>query len=311
MTKAVRPDKQHGDEPTVAAASLRHLHRVDLDTTLLRTFYTLASTGSFTRTAEKVGRTQSAISQQIQKLEESLGQPLFIRTRRHVALTTAGEVLLGYARQALQLLDQALDKLMFAEAGGEVRFGSPEDFATFFLPDILARYLDEHPAVLLRTNCELTLTLIEGFDRGHYDIVVIKQDPGRIHAGAVPLWRERLVWVGNGRMLPVASRDGAVRLVLSPEPCVYRKRALDALDRAGIPWTVMYTSPSLAGAAAAVQAGLGLTVLPRNMVPAGLAPLAGQSLPDLEETQICLLARADPSPAAEAFARFIEERLHY
>ena len=295
-------------------AALRAWRRADIDTALLRTFYTLATTGSFTRTAEKVARTQSAVSQQIQRLEDTLGQPLFVRTRRQVALTTAGEVLLGYARQVLELLDQALDKLAYPDPWGEVRFGSPEDFATFFLPDILARYLEQHPNVLLRTRCELTLTLIEGFDRDELDLVVIKQDPGRRHPGARPLWGEKLVWVGSDPARPpaVMGAETGIRLVLSPEPCVYRRRALNALDRADLPWTIVYTSPSLAGAAAAVRAGLGLTVLPRTMIPQGLADLpADAGLPDLEETQICLLVRPDPSPAVATFAGYIEDRLSH
>lgn len=293
---------------------LRAWRRADIDTALLRTFYALATTGSFTRAAEKVSRTQSAVSQQIQKLEETLGQPLFVRSRRHVALTTAGELLLGYARQVLELLDQALDKLAHPDPWGEVRFGSPEDFATFFLPDILARYLDRHPHVLLRTNCELTLRLIEGFERDAFDLVVIKQDAGHLHPGARPLWGEKLVWVGNDPRRPPAGLggEGGMKLVLSPEPCVYRRRALRALDRAGIGWTIVYTSPSLAGAAAAVRAGLGLTVLPRNMIPPGLVPLPPDSgLPDLEETQMCLLVRAAPSAAVATFAQYIEDRLSH
>ena len=295
-------------------APLRSWRRADIDTALLRTFYTLATTGSFTRTAERVSRTQSAVSQQIQKLEDTLGQPLFVRTRRHVALTTAGEMLLGYARQVLELLDQALDKLANPDPWGEVRFGSPEDFATFFLPDILARYLEQHPHVLLRTQCDLTLTLIEGFDRDELDLVVIKQDPGKLHPGARPLWGEKLVWVGNeptGQPAGIG-QDSGIRLVLSPDPCVYRARALQALDQAGLPWTIVYTSPSLAGATAAVRAGLGLTVLPRNMIPQGLTLVPPEAdLPDLDETQICLLVRPDPSPAVATFAGFIEDRLGY
>jgi DNA-binding transcriptional LysR family regulator len=205
--------------------------------------------------------------------------------------------------------------------------------------------------VVLRTNCELTLSLIEGFNRGQYDAVVLKQEPGNLHPGAVALWREQLVWVtaapeaaggGDGgprgavpfsrAALPVAAptsmatagakalaatgtgaagpTGALVRLVLSPAPCVYRKHALEALDAAGIPWTVVYTSPSLAGAAAAVRAGLGVTVLPRNMIPPGLARLPDDRiLPRLKETEICILARPGIGLAAGRFAAFIREML--
>ena len=297
--------------PVRPGPAWRHL---DVDTALLRTFYVLANTRSFTRTAERVGRTQSAVSQQIQKLEDVIGQPLVARSRRHVALTTTGELLLGYARQVLDLLDQAFGKLSLPQTLGEVRFGSPEDFATFFLPDVLARFIELHPNVLLRTNCALTLPLIEGFQRGDYDLVVLKQEPGHAYPGARPIWREKLVWVGNGDgRLPWAPDDeGGIKLVLSPEPCVYRKRALGALDSARLPWTIVYTSPSLAGAAAAVRAGLGVSVLPRNMIPPGLSPVADPwALPDLEETEICLLLQSPAAAAATALAGFIAERFNH
>lgn len=286
---------------------------VDVDTALLRTFQALAATRSFTRTAEVVGRTQSAVSQQVQKLEELVGRKLVVRSRRQLQLTGAGEVLLAHAREVLDALDHAMATLQLPAAAGEVRFGSPEDFATFFLPDILARFMAEHPTVRLRTHCALTLDLVGGLNAGDFDLVVIKQEPGRLHPGAVPLWRERLVWVGaEERPRTPFDGDGGVKLVLSPEPCVYRNRALTALNAAGRSWSVVYTSPSLAGAAAAVRAGLGITALPRNMIPPGLAPLdPALELPRLEETVMCLVTAAEPSPAVRAFAGFVQERLQH
>jgi len=284
---------------------------VDVDTALLRTFQALAATRSFTRAAELVGRTQSAVSQQIQRLEEIVGQPLVVRSRRQLQLTTAGEVLLGHARGVLDALDHAMATLQLPVAGGEVRFGSPEDFATFFLPDILARFMAEHPTVRLRTHCALTLNLVEGLEAGDFDLVVIKQEPAKLHPGAVPLWRERLVWVAaDERPRAPLDGDGGVKLVLSPEPCVYRDRAIAALSAAGLAWSVVYTSPSLAGAAAAVRAGLGITALPRNMIPPGLGPVdPALELPRLEETVMCLVTAAEPAPAVRAFAGFVREHL--
>ncbi len=294
--------------PSTDAGTIRP---VDVDTALLRTFQALAATRSFTRTAELVGRTQSAVSQQVQRLEELVGQPLVVRARRQLQLTTAGEVLLGHARQVLETLDHAMATLQLPAASGEVRFGSPEDFATFFLPDILARFMEEHPTVRLRTHCALTLELVQGLHDGAFDLVVLKQEPGRLHPGAIPLWRERLVWVGaEERPRTPFDGDGGVKLVLSPEPCVYRSRAIGALAAAGRAWSVVYTSPSLAGAAAAVRAGLGVTALPRNMVPPGLAPVdPGLELPRLEDTVMSLVTAAEPSPAVRAFAGFVREQL--
>jgi DNA-binding transcriptional LysR family regulator len=225
-----------------------------------------------------------------------------------VTLTAAGETFLGYARQILDLAEGASEALSPSAAAGEVRFGSPEDIATFFLPDILARFMRSHPAVRLQTTCALTLDLLKGLNRRAYDVVVIKQEPRSIHPGAVPVWRERLVWVGPAEPAPLVA-EAPLRLALSPEPCVYRARAVAALSASGRAWSIVYTSPSLAGVAAAVRAGLGVTVLPRTMIPPGLAPLpgggAGGGLPPLADTVVCVATRAGAPAAAEAFARFV------
>jgi DNA-binding transcriptional LysR family regulator len=279
----------------------------DIDTALLRAFLLLAETRSFTRTAERLGRTQPAITLQLRRLEDAFGARLLARDRRRVALTPEGEALLPLAREILALVGQAAERLAGLDAAGEVRFGSPEDFATAFLPAILARFVETHPAVRLSTACELTRRLIEGVEAATFDLAVIKQAPGRLHPGARPVWREALVWVAAEGARPPA-KDAALRLVLSPAPCVYRERATEALATAGRGFEVVYTSPSLAGAAAAVRAGLGITVLPRTLVPPGLAPLPGRAgLPALEETVICLLLRDGAPPAAEALARAVEQ----
>ena len=277
---------------------------IDLDTAVLRSFRTLAETGSFTRTAERVGRTQPAVTQQIRRLEAQLGHRLVVRGRR-VGLTAAGETLLGYARQMLDLADGAAAALASPGDGGEVRFGSSEDIATVFLPEILARFVRRHPTVRLQTICALTLDLLKGLGRRHYDVVVIKQEPNAIHPGAIPVWRERLVWAGPAEGPPL-QRGAPVALALSPEPCVYRARALAALGEAWRTWSIVFTSPSLAGVAAAVRAGLGITVLPRTMIPPGLVPLTA-GLPPLAETVVCVATRAAASEVAKTFALHVAE----
>ena len=290
----------------------------DIDTSLLRSFLTLAETGNFTRTAEKVGRSQSAVSMQIARLEDILNTRLFIRDKRNVALTPDGEKLIGYARQMLGLSSEMVGRFRDPEIAGEIRFGSPEDFATFHLPGILGNFARTHPRVALHVNCELTLSLIEGFENNAYDIIVIKQAPDAIYPGARPLWRERLVWVGgpetDQRTKPSDLTDAntPLPLVLSPSPCVYRARATKALDGIGLPWQVIYTSPSVAGAMAAVRAGLGYAVLPRKMVGSDLVPLEKEAgWPALEESEICLLCRAESDAATHALADFIVENVTF
>jgi DNA-binding transcriptional LysR family regulator len=276
----------------------------DVDTQLLRTFVNLAETRSFSRTAGRVGRSQSAVSGQLAKLEAALGVKLFARDTRNVALTAEGERLLPYARAMVAQADAMLARFRAPDIAGLVRFGSPEDFASFYLPDILGVFAAAHPAVELHVTCQLTLPLIAEFEAGEQDLIVIKQDPARPHPGAKTLWRERLVWATAPQF---NSTRRPVPLVLSPAPCVYRARALGALEAAGWDWLGVYTSPSFAGAIAAVRAGLGATVMPETMVPPGLMIL--DDWPPLAEAEIALLTPPRAPAAVQALAAFVAEKV--
>lgn len=274
----------------------------DLD--LLRTFVAVADTASFTRAGVRLDRTQSSVSLQIKRLEEAVCCSLLSRGSRSVDLTEEGAVLLSYARQILALADQVHARLSEPDIEGVVRFGAPEDFASFYLSDVLASFARIHPRVALEVRCELTVPLLESFAAGEFDLVLIKREPQGPGGPGTRVWHEPLVWAVG----PVAiDSRSTVPLVLSPHPCVYRKRALNALEAAAIEWRVAYTSPSLAGVQAAVRAGLGATVLPRDMVPSGLRILGEQDgLPPLADTEIALLrARAGLSKAALLFADHI------
>ncbi len=291
-----------------------------IDTTLLHSFATLARTGSFSRTAQIVGRSQSAVSAQIKKLEEQVGVRLVARDRRNVALTSDGESLLAYAQQILRLSEAMVAHFRDPGLAGEVRFGSPEDFATHFLPGLLAAFSEAHPQVFLSVTCDLTLRLVNHLATGYLDLAIIKQNPDNPYPGAQPLWREPLAWVGApslDRQLGLTEAAAAlphgdqfIPLALSPQPCVYRQRCLDALGAQGRRWMVTYESPSFAGVTAAVRAGLGLTVMPRSLVPEGLMAFdAGEGWPGLMEAELCLLARPQTGPAVQALAEFIHKRV--
>jgi DNA-binding transcriptional LysR family regulator len=279
----------------------------DLDTSLLRTFVTLAETGSFSGTGARIGRSQSAVSGQIAKLESLLGARVLARTTRAVRLTAEGERLLPHARAMVAQADAMLARFRVPEVAGEVRFGSPEDFASAYLPDVLGVFAVAHPAVELHVTCDLTLPLVAGLNAGQLDLIVVKQDPSHPYAGARRLWPEDLVWVG-GRDVAFAEVRRPVPLVLAPAPCVYRGRATGALEAHHVPWTGVFTSPSFAGCAAAVRAGLGYTVMPRAMVPEGLGVLV-DDWPALAAAEIALLGAVRLSPAAAALAAFIVERV--
>ncbi len=292
----------------------------DIDIGLLRTFIILSDTQSFTQTAKRVYRSQSAVSMQIAKLEGLLGCALFVRDKRNVKLTVDGERLRNHASQIISLSENLINQFTQEEVVGNINFASPEDFATYYLPDILADFVKAHPRITLNVNCDLTLTLLKEFENDKYDLIVIKQEPGRTFKNAKPLTHEELVWVGQDSNIQETTFSKTKKLcekkydyfplVLSPAPCVYRQGALEALDKAGVRWKIVYTSPSFAGATAAVSAGLGFTVFPRKMVPHNLVAYEfSRGWPKLKSAEICLLAKPNSSPAIESLINYIIERI--
>ncbi|MBL0319898.1 MAG: LysR family transcriptional regulator [Alphaproteobacteria bacterium] len=275
------------------------------DTLTLKSFISIAETGTFSHAAEVVGRTQSALSLQIKKLEDGLGCQLFDRSGRKVKLTDQGEIFLGYSKRIIQLQWEAYSRLREPDIEGEIRLGTPEDFATHYLPEVLSSFREHHPRVQLNVSCDLTLNLIDGFRRGDYDVILVKRDP-KATKGGTKVWREPLVWAASDHHKP----EEPLSLVLSPQPCIYRARALVALDKAKKPWRIAYTSPSLAGTIAAVKAGLGITVLPANMLPSGVHPIRKEiTLPELADAEIALMKRDDLSKASEMLAEHIVHSL--
>lgn len=276
-----------------------------LDTTALKSFIAIAEEGNFTNAADVVGRTQSALSLQIKKLEEGIGCILLERGSRRVKLTEQGEIFLGYAKRIIQLQWEAYSRLREPDVEGEIRLGTPEDFATHYLPEVLATFRKHHPRVQLNVECDLTLNLLEGFKQGEFDVVLVKRDP-KAPKGGIKVWREPLVWAAADHV----RIEEPLSLVLSPQPCIYRTRALAALDRAKKPWHITYTSPSLAGTVAAVKAGLGITVLPANMLPPGVHAIRTEmKLPELADAEIALLKREDLPRAGEMLAEHIMHSL--
>ncbi len=268
---------------------------VNLDIDLLRAFVTVVETGSFTRTAAMLGRTQPAISLQIRRLEDQLRSPLVDRGAGGVGLTTEGAGLLPQARRLLRLNDEIVSTLGDGDLEGEVRFGAPEDIATMHLPGILGAFARSHPRIKLSVTCDYTANLLDQMSRGMLDLALIKREPVGPELG-VRVWGEPLVWVALDASIVEASLL-PLPLIIAPAPDIYRKRALGALTAAGIAFRASFTSPSLAGQMAALRAGLGVGVLPAAMAPRDLAVL-GRPLPTLTDSEIALVsARAAGGPA--------------
>jgi len=258
---------------------------VNLELDLLRAFVTVVETASFTRAAAMLGRTQPAVSLQIRRLEDRLRSPLLDRGGKGVALTTEGAALLPHARRLLRLNDEIVSTLGEGDLEGEVRFGAPDDIATMHLPGILGAFARSHPRISLAVTCDYTANLLDQMSRGMLDLALIKREPVGPELG-VRVWSEPLVWVALDASIVETT---PLPLIIAPAPDIYRKRALGALQAAGIDFRASFTSPSLAGQMAALRAGLGVGVLPAAMAPRDLEVL-GRPLPRLSDSEIALVS---------------------
>ncbi len=281
---------------------------IGFDALTLDCFIAVCDTGSFTRAADKVGRTQSAISQQIAKLELQLEKTLFIRGKSF-ALTAEGEILLRYARSIMQLQHEAVDRFKQPELKGEVRFGLPEDFASVFLSDVLSEFAAMHPRILLNIECDLTVNLFQRFKEKAFDLVLVKMNKPSDFPNGIDVWSEQLEWVGSEHFFSRSTNE-VIPLILSPQPCVYRLRAINALEQAKRKWRMVFCSDSFAGKIAAVKAGLGITVLPRNMIPSEMRMMhKAQHIPTLADTHVSMLKHGNANIAVNSFEQFVMEKL--
>ncbi len=246
---------------------------LNLDTDVLRTLVLAQELGGFGRAATRVGRSQSAVSQQIRKIEGQLGETLFRKEGRLLVPTAAGEMLLAYARRILDLNDEAVTTVSKHDVVGRVRVGLPADFAEAWLPMALGRFARAHPGVEIEVVVDRNRLLLDRLDAGGLDLVLALGHGHRADArrlGDLPFQ-----WIVNPRNLPVRE---PVALVLSDAPCFFRQRALAALEQAGLRWSVSFTSTSVQGIWAAVHAGLGVTLRTTVGVSADLQVLRSSAL---------------------------------
>jgi DNA-binding transcriptional LysR family regulator len=284
-----------------------------LDADLLRAFVLVAERRSFTEAAEMVGRTQSAVSMQIKRLEEILGQKVLSRGKGGaVELTPHGEILLTHARRILALNDEVVAMFRAPALAGTVRLGTPDDYAFGYLPPILKRFADTHPAVQVDVLCAPSNELIERLKEDELDLTLTSEGHEPRHWPSVQLWRGPLVWVTSSRHAP--HRLDPLPLALaqvgtnaSPN-CDWARAAMTSLDRAGQRYRLAYSSGSQVGTHAPVLAGLAVTVSTLSWLPDGLRPMrADEGLPPLPEFGILLLKGRHPrQPTTDALAAEIE-----
>ncbi|MGB0629312.1 MAG: LysR substrate-binding domain-containing protein [Alphaproteobacteria bacterium] len=277
--------------------------RANLDIDLLRTFVTVVDTGSFTRTGEELGRTQSAISVQIKRLEAQLDKTLLHRAGKNFELTDDGDQLLDYARRILAINDDAVSKITASPVTGQIHLGTCEEFAEHCLSDILGPFAKSHPGVRMEIIVDKSVKLLDGLRRGQFDLALANRVPGE---GAAPsIVREPLVWVAREDFSVDAT--ASIPLVIGRTECFWRKFAIDALDAAGLDWHIVCSSQESKGLQAAVMAGLGVSAFPESSFIEGMKIVGpDDDFPLLPDAEVALFTRGDEKSAAlETFENYV------
>lgn len=292
------------------------MSQTNFDVAALRSFVTGMDLGSFAKAADRVGRSTSAVSAQIRKLEEQVDAPLFRKAGRGLALTDAGEVLLRYARRLVELNDEAIVAARGTDLEGRVRLGLQEDFAESLLPGVLGRFARAHPKVRIEARIARNADLNERLDAGELDLALVWDDSSvpmrtrRVAGAGTEVARPTLHWIGSEALQWTAASNEPLPLVLFDGTCMLCSLATDALDRAGIAWRVALTSPSLAALWTAAAAGLGATVRTAYGLPATVRTLdpAVYRLPPLPPLGLSLLrASSAATPLVEQLATIVVE----
>jgi DNA-binding transcriptional LysR family regulator len=278
-----------------------------LDLDQLHTFVTIADTGSFTKAAEEVHRTQSAVSMQMRRLEDRIGKPLFEKDGRTNRLSEEGERLLTYARRMIRLNRETLAAFDDASLEGHIRIGTPDDYADRFLPEIMARFSRSNPRVELSVVCEPTPGLADHIQRGNLDLAIVTHNDAKRQSEVVR--REPLLWVTSANH---ATHEQEVLPMAFGRPnCIWRRSACDLLDAMGRDYRVLFTSFSATVITAAVLSGLAVSVLPECALRPGMRVLGdADGFGPLPEVRIGILrGRSGNQELIDALARHISESL--
>ena len=266
---------------------------INLDLDTLRTLVVANDLGGYGQAAARLGRTPSAISLQMKRLQADVGATIFRKRGRGIALTEAGEIVLRYARRMLALNDEVLDTVRGASLVGQIRIGVSQDFAEAVLPPALSRFTKLYPLVQLEVRIEGNATLVDATAKGEVDLALVVGHAER--PTAITLGDIELVWIAGRDFSP---REEPLPLVVLGPQCVFRKQAIEHLDAEGHPWRIAAVSPSLAGLWALGLAGLGVTARSALGVPKALVSHATLfNLPRLGSFPVTLHTTAGTSSA--------------
>ena len=278
-----------------------------IDPSLLRAFAFIAEEGSFTRAAERVGRTQSAVSMQVQRLEALLGQTLLLRGKGGaVHLTSHGRYLLERSREVLALNDEIWGAFRSPSVQGTVRLGTPDDYAMRYLPGVLRRFAMAQPAVDVDVLCAPSHEVVQRLKDGELDLTLCSD--GHVPRGwdTVQLWEGPLRWITSTHHAPHRLDPLPMALAMESHGCTWRRHALRSLEKVGRRYRVAYTSASLAGTHAPVMAGLAVTISNVTTLPHGLRLVPPGELPMLPNSGIHLVKGRNPAqPVTDVLAAHI------
>src|SRR6202041_3132303 len=280
---------------------LQNLLRPDIR--LLRSLTSVADTGSITETARQLGRTQPAMSLQIQRLEEITGKALFRHEGRRMQLTQDGDMVLGYARTILRLHDELLSRLSSPDVQGHVVVGVPDLYAAYMLPSVLSVFKEAFPRIRVEVRCALSTPTVDRVRRGEVDVALVTRMNN--FTGGLVIHQEQLVWIVGGHSR--AQFEDPVRLALLPPGNIYREHAINHLERAGRKWQIACVSESVSGLQAAVFAGMAVTVLGRCALVPGMRELTvSEGFPTLPKIDLLLYkAPGASSPAIDALHDYL------
>ncbi|GJD50068.1 HTH-type transcriptional regulator HdfR [Methylobacterium crusticola] len=283
------------------------MHPLDIDQ--LRTLVAIADSGSFTRAAEWVHKTQSAVSMQMKRLEERVGREVFSKAGRGTRLTDDGERLLDYARRIMRLQTECLATFEAGDLAGRVRLGLPDDYADRYLPEILGRFARAHPRAEVTVMCEPTDMLAERIAAGEIDLAIVTE--ARQRGGIETVRTEALLWVTSSRH--AVHEDTPIPLALGRPACVWRRAATEALERGGRASRILFVSWNSTAVGAAVLAGLAVSVLPESALRPGMRILSPQDgFAALPSCRIGLMRHRspEPTPLADILAGQIRQSLN-
>jgi DNA-binding transcriptional LysR family regulator len=275
-----------------------------LELDILRTFVAIADTGNFTTAAEAVLRTPSAVSMQIKKLEDMLGATLFRRDARAVTLTHHGEILLSSARRLLAMNNEIVGRFVRPHMNGVVNLGAPDDIGDLVLPEVLRRFAEAYPMVAVDVRIDGSDSLRRQVAEGKLDVALFNCTGSNYNGEGELLYREKLVWAGKKcgnayarTPLPVSVWEAG---------CIWRSKALDALDKSGRPYRISYLSAHHMGQRAAIRADIAVAPLARFLIADDMVELGEQQgLPDIGYYDVGMVMRAGAPAPVEAVAEYI------